>query len=353
MSSMEHRNQNERIVSLQALRAIGAILIFLHHSGLRGSVVEAFGDCGVNWFFVLSGFVLAAGFGFPYMKPGTESWRDFGRMEARFVTGRFRRVAPMYYVAMLLMVMIFKFHPSLRATVWQGVMLQSWVTDENVYFGLNGPAWFISDIMLCYAMFLPLLILRAKMPKIFRGVLFAWLVGYIVTLWAVPAGSELYWIYVFPPMQVPSFVLGMLLWSVANRLRGMAFSSRMSNLILAGSVGIVVAALLGYRMIPMCLRLSAYWWVPTSLLIVALTITDSTRCVATSLLHWKPIVVLGNASYIFFILHVPWIMGTRVVMRYLGVELPLEVELPVSILLLAVISVGIQRWMKRLKMRLN
>lgn len=353
MVATSHKKQKERIVSLQALRAIGAILIYVHHSGLKGSVVEAFGDCGVNWFFVLSGFVLAASFSHQDAGLQALSWRGFRQMEAGFMAGRFRRVAPMYYVAMLLMVVINKFHFSLRAAGWQALMLQSWIPAENVYFGLNGPAWFVSDIMLCYALFLPLLKFSVVRPHIFIMALITGVVGYAVAVWAIPAGSESYWIYVFPPMQVPSFVIGMLLWPLANRLRGMAFSPLVANAIVMGSVVIVVVALLGYEQIPMSLRLSAYWWVPTSLLIVALTATDNCRCAAMAVLHWKPLVELGNAAYGFFILHVPWIVGTRLVMRHFHVDLPLGVELPVGILMLAMISVGIQRGTREMKKRLN
>lgn len=349
MVATSHKKQKERIVSLQALRAIGAILIYVHHSGLKGSVVEAFGDCGVNWFFVLSGFVLAASFSHQDAGLQALSWRCFRQMEAQFMTGRFRRVAPMYYVAMLLMVVVMKFHFSLRAAGWQGLMLQSWIPDEDVYFGLNGPAWFVSDIMVCHALFLPLLRLRMKRPQIFRMALIAGVVGYVVALWVIPVGSELYWIYVFPPMQVPSFVMGMLLWPLANRFRGMVFSPQAANAIVMGSVVIVVVALLGYDQIPMSLRLSAYWWVPTSMLIVALTATDGCRCATMAVLHWKLLVELGNAAYGFFILHVPWIVGTRLVMRHFHVDLPLGVELPVGILMLAMISIGIQRGTREMK----
>lgn len=341
------KNSKEMIVSLQALRAFGAILIFLHHSGLQGVVVTAFGDCAVNWFFMLSGFVLAAAYGFPAGGPQAASWREFRRLEARFVAGRFRRVAPLYYAAMLLMVVLTGFHPGIRATVWQALMLQSWVPDMDVFFGVNAPAWFISDIMLCYVLFLPLLLLRSARPRVFAALMVAGLAAYAAVLCLMPPGRGLYWVYVFPPMQVPSFVLGMLLWPVAARLRRAALRPLVADCMVAGAVVLVVAALLGYRHVPLCLQLSAWWWLPTAVLILALTATDGVRCAATAVLHFGPLVRLGNASYSFFILHLPWILGTRMALRMLHTELPPAAELPASIVLLALVSVAIHRGLRR------
>lgn len=46
------------IQSLQSLRFVFAIMIFLHHA----SLFEAGGSCGVSFFMILSGFVMSVGY---------------------------------------------------------------------------------------------------------------------------------------------------------------------------------------------------------------------------------------------------------------------------------------------------
>ena len=50
-------NNNEKIESLQAVRGIAFLGIFLKHTGI--SLFCALGDWGVSIFFVLSGFLMS------------------------------------------------------------------------------------------------------------------------------------------------------------------------------------------------------------------------------------------------------------------------------------------------------
>ena len=51
------------IGSLQSLRGIFAIMIFLHHFPINGKGwFDAGGPCGVDFFLILSGFVLCVGY---------------------------------------------------------------------------------------------------------------------------------------------------------------------------------------------------------------------------------------------------------------------------------------------------
>lgn len=337
------KKHKDVILSLQALRACGAILIFLHHAGFRSAVVTAFGDCAVNWFMMLSGFVLAAGFGFPDARLRCASWRDLWRQTASFAGRRMRRIAPLYYVALALMILLMKFHVPVSAAVCQALMIQSWVPREDIFFGLNGPAWFISDILFCYAMFLPLMLLWTQWRRFARAALVVGVAAYFIALTLIPAGRELFWIYIFPPMQLPSFIIGMLLWPVADRLRKKALSPAAACCLTGVAVALAVACMFGHAHVPAALQLSAFWWPSTALLLVVLTTTDAVRCFTTRVLHTPLLVELGNASFSFFILHLPWIWLTHKIMRVAGVELPLGVEVPVSIMLLAALTLWIHK----------
>lgn len=81
----------ETIGNIQSLRAIAAILVvfvhlevFLHHLDLK-----PFGHCGVDIFFVISGFIMV------------QTTRRGGHSPARFMANRIARVVPLYWLLTL------------------------------------------------------------------------------------------------------------------------------------------------------------------------------------------------------------------------------------------------------------
>lgn len=58
-------------------------------------------------------------------------------------------------VAMLLINMAAGKSINILAVLADVLLLQSWYPANAVTFYLNGPAWFLSDIMFCYAVFVP------------------------------------------------------------------------------------------------------------------------------------------------------------------------------------------------------
>ena len=116
-------------LSLQSLRFVFAVVIFLHHLG----VLEAGGSCGVSFFLVLSGFVMAKGYGGKVSASGF-SFRHY--MEKRLV-----RLYPLHLVCLLLAMVV---HGVLyQADVWglwllpNLALLQAWIPSASVYFSGN------------------------------------------------------------------------------------------------------------------------------------------------------------------------------------------------------------------------
>ena len=80
------------IGSLQSLRFIFAIMIFLHHFTGNGGVglFEAGGSCGVSFFMILSGFVMSVGY---FEKVQLPSFNY-----TSFIGKRLIRVYPLHFV---------------------------------------------------------------------------------------------------------------------------------------------------------------------------------------------------------------------------------------------------------------
>lgn len=83
------------IGSLQSLRFIFAIMIFLHHFTGNGGVglFEAGGSCGVSFFMILSGFVMSVGY---FEKVQLPSFNY-----TSFIGKRLIRVYPLHFLCLI------------------------------------------------------------------------------------------------------------------------------------------------------------------------------------------------------------------------------------------------------------
>ncbi|MDE6321881.1 MAG: acyltransferase, partial [Muribaculaceae bacterium] len=220
---------NRSISSLQGLRAIGAIMIFIHHYCDVSDITEALGDCGVTWFMTLSGFVLSAAYS-----------DRINRIDIRqFIIRRFKRIAPIYYFSLFMMLAIYYHATGLKALVASLLMIQSWFSESRIFISLNWPSWFISDLMFCSLLFIPLNRLFTKQRKWLWLVIAIGVIAYFTTVAVTPADMTLYWIYIFPPMQLASFVAGMLLVQVASRWRWAKPTPPQANILIISAFALV------------------------------------------------------------------------------------------------------------------
>lgn len=151
------------IRSIQAARGVAALLVLLFHAS--GSIfadpkyfggkpfgpVFDFGHAGVDFFFVLSGFII------------THAHRDdVGHLErwTRYAWKRIRRIYPPYWVITLLLLPVFFLHPA-----WGlGHERQPWVIASSFLLVAQpkppvlGVAWSLCYEVLFYALFLSFLV---------------------------------------------------------------------------------------------------------------------------------------------------------------------------------------------------
>lgn len=118
------------------------------------------GDCGVSFFFMLSGFVLCHAHG----KEVTDS--RFGHK--RFIFRQLSKIYPLHIATLLATILI-----GIKAGIYPGIgnlalnvtLLQSWIPDPDIHFGFNSVSWFLSDIMFFYLMFPSLVRCTMKAKK--------------------------------------------------------------------------------------------------------------------------------------------------------------------------------------------
>jgi peptidoglycan/LPS O-acetylase OafA/YrhL len=170
-----------KLEGIEATRGIAALLVVFVHcmnmlSGPKDSGREAFGGffvfghVGVDFFFVLSGFVILHA-----------HFRDIGKPErlGRYFSRRLTRIYPIYWVASLLMLAIFVMSPSQSGRELQpDVIIRSIMLVPQLDGPVLAPGWSLQHEMMFYIAF-ALLIIRASLGMTLLG---AWVVAILVAV---------------------------------------------------------------------------------------------------------------------------------------------------------------------------
>lgn len=325
--------QAPRLQALTGLRFFAVLLVVLHHfwrpSGPAPTGVPAFlwegvgrlaahGFIGVSLFFVLSGFVLAH----TYDRPAQTLSRR------RFWAARFARIYPMYLLALAValpdllsdIALLVAKHGATFGTAWGALkavavlaLVQSWLPSFAMFW--NGPAWSLSAEAFFYLLF-PLLLAtpcyRRLSPRgAIRGMVLlgALVLGMGIFLYALrlahPGMDPYQVIGMAPIFRLPEFLAGMLLGRVFVRTG--PFASRLGASLVGGLALVAFLLLNGGLAVPDELAIGLN--LP---LVVALVggLAFGAGPVARLFSHrWA--VMLGEASYGIYLLHVP--IGNRCV----------------------------------------
>lgn len=283
------------ITTLQSLRFVFVFLVFLSH---LPSGFEVGGVCGVSLFFVLSGFVLSEGYG-ERLREGRFVWR-------KFFVRRLTKVWPLHLTGALLFVAVYRRH--LSAADWPFdvcniLLLQSWIPLHDCYFSLNGVSWFVSSLLPAYALF-PLL-WRAVHAFPLRRVLCAAaavVCGYVATVAFLPDAATEAWLYVFPPVRLLDFTLGIVTHRVYALLRssgGLKHAALWQWL----PVALLAANVAVSPLLPERFFYVAQFWPTAVATVLIFALADGGGGVLVRWLHTRWMVWLGGISFEFYMLH--------------------------------------------------
>ena len=287
--------------ALTGLRGVAALVIVLHHIVLRLPDLAAGparqGYLAVDLFFVLSGFVMALGYGtwFGARRPLPEYGRFLGR--------RIARVWPLHAVVVALLVAdgivrhTGEYWP--RMVIFNGLLMQSWGFSQTV----DAPAWSVSTEMLAYILF-PLLsglALRRPARVAWRTLAVAVAVLVVCVLVAPDLGSaqrgalDLHqnWSLLPALRCVAGFTIGLLTWRALQTRRGARVAAQPAVATGAG-LAIVGLVLLGA---PDGL---VYLFFPVLIAGLYAGAGPLTRWLAKPVAVWT-----GTLSYAIYLVHVP------------------------------------------------
>lgn len=125
------------ISTLQSLRFVFAIMIFLHHYSVNGcGLFDAGGTAGVSFFIILSGFVMSVGYCGKILKP------EFSGKE--FFFKRLIRLYPLHLLCLLGFVSLHIMHldaVGILKLVPNALLIQSYIPIKGIYFSGNAVSW--------------------------------------------------------------------------------------------------------------------------------------------------------------------------------------------------------------------
>lgn len=274
--------------------------------------LASIGFVGVNFFFVLSGFILVYTYDSPALNVRNFWWARFARIYPAYILSLIV-AAPFFFLAVRhldLPIFAWSRQHLVLACVLTLALLQSWV--PNAALTWNSVCWSLSVEAFFYFLF-PFLLLRSKKLSermLFLGLLGFWLVSLCLSLGYVflhPDGADkinsgeitLFWKNVLsfnPLVRLPEFVVGMLTCRLFLARGDKARSS--SPLILTGLLGFLCVVLFADK-IPNPV-LSAGLLSPA---FAAIIYGAAQQPRWTAFLAAPFLVLLGDASYSLYLLH--------------------------------------------------
>jgi peptidoglycan/LPS O-acetylase OafA/YrhL len=302
----------DTIKPLTSLRFAAAMLVFCWHFPATRSIalILSTGYAGVSFFFLLSGFILVYTYR-SYFESGIRK-----EEAAAFYRARFARIFPVYAVSMLLALGVLSLcggpnwtgatlAQRVEAIFAQLFFVQSWFADPKIHFGLNGPAWSLSDEAFFYALF-PLiawLVLSSMRRARTATVLAAAFVGWAAMVLVLLPRHALFddWLfYAFPASRLFDFVIGMLLgvafMRTPNRPIDLAYGTAREVTAL-----VILALAVAYSAIlPQSLRFSAAFMPFFGCVIYLFAFQQG---LISRALSWRKFVMLGEISFAFYMVH--------------------------------------------------
>lgn len=346
---------SKRLDQLTFTRFMAALSVMLFHGGRYIGILAYFpmltaGPVAVSYFYVLSGFVMALA----YYRPGAHfDLRNYG-------LARFSRIYPVYILSFVLTCI---YYIELMAKIKSDKILanvflyQAWIPHYAQSF--NIAAWSLSVEAFFYVIF-PLLlffVMRQPVKKLIWFSLGFWAISQIIhsaLIIRFMSEGAATWLAYFPLFHLNSFLLGVAggIWYVVIG-SNMTVNQVVNRLFLLLSLG-VVFLLLSIRELttsfPTSFSLDNGLFAPFFLIIILSLALDTTHLTKGLSHPW--LVLLGDASYALYILHIPfrWIMEKYLADSTIPYETLYLIYVPVTIaicvLVFKYIEVPARDWLR-------
>lgn len=292
-------NSSERIEVITGLRFLAATLVFVSHTGINAEgILQGIlksGHIGVSIFFVISGFVLSKSYSY-------ES-NGFKTNITIFYVRRLNRIYPSYAAALLISSLIFINDFEYQHFFVSLLLIQSWLPSTDFYYALNTPDWSISNEIFFYFLFPFLFKTLRFLCVLFLGIIILQIFLYLLlnhNNWdQIYFGTNNFshWLfYICPISRLCEFLAGMLVYRSWSK--GVLLTAKHIPLAYIA----LVCTLLASIYVPQALRQSLF----TIIIVIYFFYAHLTPSKYLNSIYGNPISkLLGEASYIFYLIHFP------------------------------------------------
>lgn len=321
----------EEIRALTGLRWFAALAVFFFHFGLPSwsptvlNNLQRNGALGVQFFFILSGYILTVRYA-----PTPPKIR-------KFLISRFARIGPMYYVALLIGVAYTALSSNQLDLAVLGLhvgALQAWTTDMDTATSFNGPAWTISVEFFFYCTFPFIIQIAQRGCGGLRRPLFIMLVGtvfgatlsilHVVSYGPLPPElrelpNSFVWSSLMPIRYLGLFISGIGAAMLTIAIQEAGDSHRIvrkvlqPDLMVFALISLLVLFNLNSPKNALLSLFSNFWMgaIPVGLMLCSIHLHPN--CLISRFLGIKSLNFLGRMSYAFYILHIPVMMSLGLV----------------------------------------
>ncbi len=308
--------KKDRIVSVQVIRSIAFILIFLSHVELIDT-----GPIGVSLFLVLSGFCMT----YSYLdKPEKTTEPDIIN-NISFAWRKIKKLFPLHLISFLFVALVifgglFLHKASGREIAEQGayfvangLLLQSWIPWRDGYFSFNAVSWYLSTSAFSYFAFpwVFQVIQSKNKGRITRlaGITLCFMIMIAILLgigkqnWGWTSALQKWVTYICPLYRVGDFIRGLVAGYVFVTIKNVwgevQYTIAESAVIIIMVVQVIIYNSVSVRATNWMLTL---FWLPTSVLCIYLFAVNR-GAVSKILSKSKVLIWIGDISAEAFLIH--------------------------------------------------
>ena len=308
--------ERPRIESIQVIRVIAFILIFLSHVELIAT-----GPIGVSLFLVLSGFCMT----YAYLDRPEKTPSPGFVTNLKFVWGKVKKLYPLHVVTLIFVALVIfgdlVLHRASGSEIAEqggyfvanAFLLQSWIPWRDGYFSFNAVSWYLSTSVFSYFIFLWVFrAIQSKDKKRIARLAGITLASMILMAVILGIGQQNFgwtkdivkWVvYICPFYRAGDFIVGL--------VAGYIFVSTQKSLdggVIHTVIQLIVIAVMTVQVLIYCSGNTAtnwtltLFWLPTSVLCIYLFAVNK-GMVSKTLSKSKALVWVGNISGEAFLIH--------------------------------------------------
>ena len=308
--------KQEKILSIQVIRAVAFILIFLSHVNLIAT-----GPIGVSLFLVLSGFCMTYSYlDKPEKTPEPSIMHNF-----KFAWRKVKKLYPLHIVTLLFVALVIFGGLVLQKAsrkeiaeqgayfVANGLLLQSWIPWRDGYFSFNAVSWYLSTSVFSYFVF-PWVFqeIRSREKRRLLKLVLATLGLMVFTAAVLGIGQSSYgltrdivkWIvYICPLYRAGDFIIGLAAGYVFVSCEKLRKETRYTIAEIAVIALMITQVVLYNKNILQAANWSlTLFWLPTSVFCVYLFAVNK-GAVSRALSKSRVLIWIGNNSAEAFLIH--------------------------------------------------